>query len=124
MGRTTGHPAFPARSRRQSIPTPLPRLRVMDPAERVRWACESARAVLDGRLTAADAARALAIQQEQLADLLRSDRSGVTARQSAEVATRLRLLAEQVADSDHARGDPESHQTLARALGRLADVLR
>ena len=94
----------------------------MDPGDRVRWACESARAVLDGRLPAAEAARALAIQQEQLADLLRSDRSSVTARQSAEVATRLRLLAEQVSDS--AGDDPESHQTLARALGQLADVLR
>ena len=80
--------------------------------------------MLDGRLAAADAARALAVQQEQLTDLLRTDRSGVTARQSAEVATRLRLLAEQVADSVDAGQDPESHQTLARSLGQLADVLR
>jgi hypothetical protein len=96
----------------------------VDPGERVRWACESARAVLDGRLAAADAARALAIQHDQLADLLRGDRLGVTARQSAAVATRLRLLAEQVSDAAGTDDDPESHQTLARALGQLADVLR
>src|SRR5260370_38818170 len=90
----------------------------MDPGDRVRWACESARAVLDGRLPAADAARALAIQQDQLAGLLRSDRSGVTARQPAEVATRLRPLAEQVADSagDH----PATHPARPRAPRRTA----
>ena len=43
---------------------------------------------------------------------------------SRPVATRLRLLAEQVADSVDAGQDPESHQTLARSLGQLADVLR
>lgn len=98
----------------------------MDPAERVRWACESARAVLDGRVAASDAARALAVQHEQLADLLRADRAGVTQREASSVATRLRLLAEQVADAGRAASpdDADSHQALARALGRLADVLR
>jgi HAMP domain-containing protein len=99
--------------------------RVTHPAERVAWMIETAKAVIDGRVDVAEAARAADVQFEQLADLLRSDRNAVPQRESDAVATRLRLYAEQV--SDLAASSPEratEHEALAGALGRLAQVLR
>ena len=86
---------------------------------------ETAKAVIDGRVDVADAARAAEVQADQLTELLRSDRNSVPQRESDAVATRLRLYAEQV--SDLAASAPEraaSHEALAAALGRLAQVLR
>ena len=95
------------------------------PADRVTWIVETAKAVIDVRVDAAEAARAAAVQVDQLADLLRSDRNSVPQRESDAVATRLRLYAEQV--SDLAASSPEragEHEALAGALARLAQVLR
>lgn len=95
------------------------------PSDRVSWIIETARAVIDGRVDVAEAARAAEVQADQLADLLRSDRNSVPQRESDAVATRLRLFAEQV--SDLAASSPEraaSHEALAAALGQLAQVLR
>ena len=44
--------------------------------------------------------------------------------ESEAVATRLRLLAEQLIDSADARDDPEGYLALAGALGEMAAVLR
>jgi hypothetical protein len=96
----------------------------MDPGERVRWVLETASAVLAGRVTAADGTQAVRLQQDQLVTLLRRDRDGVTRRESEAVATRLRLLAEQLVDSAEAREDPEGYLALAEALGEMAAVLR
>lgn len=94
------------------------------PAERVAWMVETARAVIGGRVDVSDAARSAALQVDQLAELLRSDRNTVPQRESDAVATRLRLYAEQVADLAAESGRPDDHLALAEALGRLAQVLR
>jgi hypothetical protein len=96
----------------------------VEPAERVRWVLETATAVLGGRVSAAEGAAALRLQQDQLVTLLRRDRDGVTRRESEAVAVRLRLLAEQLNDSAPARSDPEGYLALAEALGEMAAVLR
>jgi hypothetical protein len=96
----------------------------MEPGERVRWVLETATAVLGGRVSAADGAQAVRLQQNQLVTLLRRDRDAVTRRESEAVATRLRLLAEQLVDSSDARDDPEAYRELAEALGEMAAVLR
>jgi len=90
----------------------------------VRWVVETARAVLDGRLPAAEGAAAVDLQHEQLADLLRRDRELVTRRECESVATTLRLLAEQVGDAAPTGPDGEGHRRLAASVGRLAVVLR
>ena len=95
------------------------------PADRVAWIVETAKAVIDGRVDVAEAARSAEVQVDQLADLLRSDRNSVPQRESDAVATRLRLYAEQV--SDLAASSPDrttEHEALAGALARLAQVLR
>src|SRR5690606_17620924 len=71
---------------------------IVHPAERVRFAIETAKAVLDERLSPAEGARAVRMQAEQVTPLLRSDRDSVTRSESESVATQLRLLAEQVND--------------------------
>lgn len=96
----------------------------MHPADRVRFATETARAVLDGRLDPSDAAAALALQVEQLVPQLRNDRDSVTRSEAESVATTLRLLAEQVNDRSGELGDPEAHTAIAEMLGRLGQVLR
>ncbi len=88
---------------------------------------ETARAVLDERLEAAQAATALVLQAEQLAPLLRNDRLDVTQSEAADVSTRLRMLAEQV--NDRASGLPdaetvEAHLAIAEAIGALSQALR
>jgi hypothetical protein len=96
----------------------------MEPSARVAWVTETAKAVLDGRLDAAQAASAVRAQQVQLAALLRHDRDAVTRRESDAVATRLRLLAEQVADRASSSPDNGNHLEIARVLAELARSLR
>ncbi len=96
----------------------------MHPADRVRFATETARAVLDERLEPSEAAAALALQVEQLVPQLRSDRDTVTRSEAETVATTLRLLAEQVNDRSAEHGDPDARAAIAEMLGRLGQVLR
>jgi hypothetical protein len=85
---------------------------------------ETARAVLEGRLDPNEAASAVRSQQAQLISLLRHDRDGVTRREAEVVATRLRLLAEQVSDLASSTPDNAAHTEIARVLGELARCLR
>jgi hypothetical protein len=85
---------------------------------------ETTKAVIDGRLDPAEGAAAVRAQQEQLAALLRQDQNSVTRRESEAVATRLRLLAEQVSDAASNSPDNEPHRQIARVLGELARSLR
>ena len=96
----------------------------MHPQERVRFAVETARAVLEDRLDAAEAEAAMELQMEQLLPQLRSDRDAVTRSECESVATTLRLLGEQV--NDHAAGlaDHSAHTSIASMLGRMAQALR
>ena len=91
--------------------------------DRVRWIEETAAAVLDGRLPAEEGARAAELQAEQVEAALRSYRDSVPHREAQAVATRLRLLAEQVADRATAESDG-GHQALARTIAGLAELLR
>lgn len=88
------------------------------------WVMQTTKAVIEGRLDAAEGAAAVRAQQQQLAALLRQDRDSVTRRESDAVATRLRLLAEQVADVASASVDNESHREIAQVLAELARSLR
>jgi hypothetical protein len=85
---------------------------------------ETAKAVIEGRVDVADAARSAELQFDQLADLLRADRNSVPQRESDAVATRLRLYAEQVSDLAGTAERPDDHLALAGALARLAQTLR
>jgi hypothetical protein len=96
----------------------------MEPAARVAWVIETAKGVMDGRIDPAEGAVAIRAQQAQLIGLLRHDRDGVTRRESDAVATRLRLLAEQVSDKASDQPDHEAHTEIARVLGELATALR
>jgi len=95
----------------------------VEPGARVGWVVETAKAVLDGRLAADDGAFAVSAQQDQLLGLLRHDRDSVTRSESAAVAARLRMLAEQVSDVASADPDNDAHLTIARVLGELARAL-
>lgn len=96
----------------------------MDPRDRVRIVVGTAKAVLDGRLDAATAVATLRLQQEQIAPHLRGDRLDVTAGQANEVATTLRLIAEQVSELPGAAGEHDDLVEAARILGELAQILR
>ena len=96
----------------------------MEPAARVAWVIETAKAVMEHRLGPDEGAAAVRAQQAQLIGLLRQDRNSVTRRESDAVASRLRLLAEQVSDSASSDPDNEAHREIARALGELASALR
>jgi hypothetical protein len=96
----------------------------MHPAERVRFATETAKAVLDGRLDPVEAEAALELQVEQIVPQLRHDRDSVTRSECESVATTLRLLGEQVNDRAATNGDPDAHLAVAQMLGQLAQVLR
>jgi hypothetical protein len=91
--------------------------------DRVRWIEETAAAVLDGRLPADEGARAAELQASQLEAALRSYRDAVPHREAQAVATRLRLLAEQVADRGKADSG-DGHRDLARTIAGLAELLR
>jgi hypothetical protein len=94
------------------------------PAERARIVVETAMAVLDGRLDAVSAARTLAIQEEQIAPHLRSDRIDVTQSEADGVALTLRHLGEQISDLPPIDHDPEALLEIGRILGMLAQTLR
>lgn len=96
----------------------------MEPASRVAWVVETAKAVIEGRLDPAQGAASIKAQQVQLVGLLRSDRDSVTRRESEAVANRLRLLAEQVSDSASDRPNNTDHHDISRVLGELARSLR
>lgn len=96
----------------------------MHPSERVRFAVETARAVLEDRLDPAEAAASLAVQVDQVVPQLRSDRDNVTRSEADSVATTLRLLGEQVNDRGSGLADPEAHTEIARMLGQMAQSLR
>ncbi|MDE3087258.1 MAG: hypothetical protein KGJ77_10890 [Acidobacteriota bacterium] len=96
----------------------------MEPKTRVAWVVETARAVIQGRLSAAEGATAIQAQQAQLVGLLRQDRDSVTRHESDSVATTLQLLAEQVSDAGSADPDNEAHHVIARVLGELSRSLR
>jgi hypothetical protein len=96
----------------------------MHPSERVRFAVETAKAVLEERLAPDQGATAIRLQAEQVTPLLRSDRNGVTRSESESVATQLRLLAEQVNDRASACSDPDDYTDIARGLGEMAQALR
>lgn len=96
----------------------------MHPVDRVRFATETARAVLEERLDPQEAAAALRLQVEQLVPQLRSDRDSVTRHECEAVATTLRLLGEQINDQAAERGDFEAHIAIAELLGQLGQVLR
>ncbi len=95
----------------------------MHPSERVRIVTETARAVLEHRLTPALGAQALTLQQEQITRFLRSDRIDVTRAEADVVALTLRRLAEQIADRSPTDPDP-AFTEMARILGELAQSLR
>jgi hypothetical protein len=96
----------------------------MNPAERVRFSIETARAVLDDRLDPMEGARAVSLQAEQITPLLRSDRNSVTRSECESVATQLRLLAEQVTDKASGLSEPDAHLAIARSLGEMGQALR
>lgn len=96
----------------------------MHPSERVRFAVETARAVLEDRLDPSEAAAAMALQVDQVVPQLRSDRDAVTRSESESVATTLRLLGEQVNDRGSGQADPSPHAEIARMLGQMAQSLR
>jgi hypothetical protein len=99
-------------------------LTVMHPADRVRFAMETARAVLEDRLDPDEGAAAVTMQAEQVTPLLRSDRDSVTRSECETVATQLRLLAEQVTDRASGQADTSDYTLIAKALGEMAQVLR
>ena len=96
----------------------------MHPSERVRFSVETAKAVLEERLDATEAAAAMEIQIEQLLPQLRHDRDMVTRSECESVATTLRMLGEQVNDRASADGESEAHLAIARMLGQMAQSLR
>jgi hypothetical protein len=96
----------------------------MHPGERVRFAVETAKAVLEERLAPEDGAAAIKLQAEQVTPLLRGDRDGVTRSESESVATQLRLLAEQVNDRGSGLAEPDDYTDIARGLGEMAQALR
>jgi len=93
----------------------------VNPADRVKFVVETAKAVLDDRLDVDQGAAAVQLQSEQLVPLLRADRESV--------ATNLRMLAEQINDRGRTglRSDPsgvEAHEAMARSIGEMAQALR
>lgn len=96
----------------------------MNPAERVKFVVETAKAVLDERLPAAEGAAAVELQADQITSLLRGDRDSVTRSECETVATNLRMLAEQINDRASGLADPAAHVAMARAIGEMAQALR
>lgn len=96
----------------------------MHPSDRVRFSVETAKAVLEERLDAAEAAAAMELQMEQLLPQLRHDRDMVTRSECESVATTLRMLGEQVNDRASIDGENDAHLAIARMLGQMAQSLR
>ncbi len=96
----------------------------MNPGDRVKFVVETAKAVIEGRLSPEDGAAAVTLQAEQITHQLRSDRHDVTRSEAESVATRLRMLAEQVTDKASGLPDPEPYLAIARAIGEMGQALR
>ena len=96
----------------------------MNPEERVRFVVETAKAVIEGRISPEEGAAAVTLQAEQITHQLRSDRNDVTRSEAESVATRLRMLAEQVNDEASGLADPEAHLAIAKAIGEMGQALR
>lgn len=96
----------------------------MNPADRVTFVVETAKAVLAGRLPPDEGAAAVGLQAEQITPLLRADRDSVTRAECESVATTLRMLAEQVNDRSSGQQDPTPFTTIARCIGEMAQALR
>jgi hypothetical protein len=99
----------------------------VNPGDRVKFVVETAKAVLDDRLPADEAAAALGLQAEQITPMLRGDRIDVTQAEADDVATKLRLLAEQVNDRAAGLPDPETaaaHLSIAETIGEMSQALR
>jgi hypothetical protein len=101
----------------------------VNPADRVKFVVETAKAVLEGRLDVAEGAAAVQLQAEQLVPLLRGDRDSVTRSECESVATNLRLLAEQINDRGRVglrsgATQIDDHEAMARAIGEMAQALR
>jgi hypothetical protein len=96
----------------------------VNPGERVTFVVETAKAVLEDRLSAEQGAAAVQLQAQQLTPLLRGDRDSVTRSEAESVATKLRLLAEQVNDRASGLADPTDYEAMARAIGEMAQALR
>lgn len=96
----------------------------MNPEDRCRFAVETARAVLDGRLDPNEGAVAVTMQAMQITPLLRADRDSVTRSECESIATRLRMLAEQVSDRGNQRREPDAYVAIAESIGVMAQALR
>jgi len=94
------------------------------PSERVKFAVATAKAVLEDRLDATEAAASMELQVDQVVPQLRSDRDAVTRNESEVVATTLRLLGEQVNDKAMGLPDPSAYTAIAGMLGQMAQSLR
>ena len=92
----------------------------MNPADRVKFVVQTAKAVLDGSLAVDQGAAAVQLQAQQLTPLLRGDRDSVTRSEAESVATTLRLLAEQVNDRASGLSDTSDYEAMARAIGEMA----
>lgn len=97
---------------------------LMNPADRVKFVVETAKAVLDERITPEEALPAVILQAAQITPLLRSDRNSVTRSEADSVATRLRMLAEQVTDRASGLPDQDDYLAIARAIGEMGQALR
>ena len=95
----------------------------MHPTERTRIVVETARAVLDGRLGRRPGRATLAIQEQQIAPHLRSDRIDVTQSEADAAALTLRRWASRSRTSRPST-TTESLVEMARILGSLAQTLR
>jgi hypothetical protein len=96
----------------------------VNPADRVKFVVQTAKAVLDGSLAVDQGAAAVQLQAEQLTPLLRGDRESVTRSEAESVATTLRLLAEQVNDRASGLSDTSDYEAMARSIGEMAQALR
>lgn len=96
----------------------------MHPETRLKFVLETARAVLDERLDPAEAANAVVLQAMQITPHLRDDRASLTQSECDSIATRLRLLAEQVNDKGSGLADPSAYVAIAESIGVMAQALR
>jgi hypothetical protein len=100
------------------------KLTSVHPETRLKFVMETARAVLDERLDPDQAATAVVLQAMQITPHLRDDRVSLTQRECDSVATRLRMLAEQVNDRGSGLEDPSAYVAIAESIGVMAQALR
>lgn len=99
-------------------------LDAVHPETRLKFVLETARAVLDDRLDPVQAANAVVLQAMQVTPHLREDRSSLTQSECDSIATRLRMLGEQVNDKGSGLADPSAYVAIAESLGVMAQALR